>query len=187
MRPLIERMSPRVVGVGALLCLDAGLIAFGWAALSQPIPADDAAGQTPWAAPALDARSADGKKPPAAADDPIVMRPVFFASRKPFEPAAPQVQAAAPAAKPPPPPPTLVVDGIVLTAKLRKAHLRRPTDADGQWHEVGQVIEGWTVAEIDGGGVVLESTGRRFPLRLYPTDPHPVTVGRAGPGGRKLR
>jgi hypothetical protein len=63
-----------------------------------------------------------------------------------------------------------VVSGIVLTAKARRAYLRRPAEADGSWHEAGQDIDGWTLAEIDRTGIVLEQAGRRFAIQLYPTD-----------------
>ena len=180
MPPLIERVSARVAGAAALLCLDAGLLAFGWATVSQPTQADDAVGLQPWAAPQLDTQAPRADKARlASSDDPILMRPIFFASRRPFERAPPQTQAPAPAVKPPLPDPTLVVDGIVLTAKLRKAHLRRPTEADGQWHEAGQVVDGWTISEISGAGVVLETAGRQFPILLYPMGPRPVMAERA--------
>jgi hypothetical protein len=171
MPSIIERIPSRVIGIAALMCLDAGLIAGGSMVISETAPIDNEVAERPWIAPSPDPPiPSTGKTPAASSDDPALMRPIFFASRKPFEPPPQTAKAAAPAARPPPSDPALVVGGIVLTAKTRRAYLRRPAEADGRWHEAGQVIDGWSLAEIDHTGIVLEQAGRRFPIQLYPAD-----------------
>jgi hypothetical protein len=134
-------------------------------------PIDSEMAERPWIAPSVDAPIAStGTIPEASNDDPTLLRPIFFASRKPFEPPLQRATPPAPTARPPPSDPALVVDGIVLTGKARRAYLRPPAEADGRWHETGEVIAGWTVAEIDRTGIVLEQADRRFSIQLYPTD-----------------
>ncbi|WP_334503287.1 hypothetical protein [Bradyrhizobium sp. AZCC 1678] len=156
--------------------------------ISSEPAAIDSEVERPWIAPPPDAPIASaGKKSEASSDDPTLMRPIFFASRKPFEPPPQRATPPAPTARPPPIEPTLVVGGIVLTAKARRAYLRRPAEADGRWHETGQVIDGWTVAEIDRTGIVLEQADRRFSIQLYPTDLRAFRLERPSPRSRSLR
>ena len=65
--------------------------------------------------------------------------------------------------------------------------MRRPTDADGRWHELGQIIDGWTIAEIDAAEIVLEQAGRRLPLRLYAADPGAFRIERLSSHPGKVR
>lgn len=185
----VEKLPFRIIGAAALMCLNAGLIAFGLISITETAPTDSVATARPGTAPPLDAPLAQAKKTlEALNDDPTLIRPIFFASRKPFEP--PPAQAAtppAPAARLPPSDPALVVDGIVLTRKARRAYLRRPAEAEGRWQEAGQVIDGWTVAEIDRAGIVLEQSGRRFPIQLYPKDPRAFRIEHLSSRPRKLR
>jgi hypothetical protein len=58
----------------------------------------------------------------------------------------------------------------MLTGGARKAHLRHPHEIDGQWHETGQVIDGWKIVQIDAAGIVLEQADRRLAMHLYPSD-----------------
>jgi hypothetical protein len=186
---VVEQIPFRIIGAAALMCLNAGLIAFGWIAISETTPNDSGSTERPWTAPPLDTPIAQTKRTREVLnDDPTLVRPIFFASRKPFEP--PPAQAAtppAPAARPPPSDPTLIVDGIVLTGKARRAYLRRPAETEGRWQEAGQVIDGWTVAEIDRAGIVLERSGRRFPISLYPADSRAFRMERVSSRPRKLR
>src|SRR5262245_44386612 len=188
MPPPAKHARHPLIAIAALVCLDAGLLACGWAALSGGIPTNDAAAHDNWAPPDFNApQQASGRLRQAADDEPILARPIFFASRKPFELAAPRATAPPPAVSAPPPDPNLVVDGIVLTGKSRRAHMRRSTEADGRWHEPGQIIDGWTVTDIDASGVVLEQAGRRLPFRMYPTDPRAFKRERLSSGSGTLR
>lgn len=98
--------------------------------------------------------------------DDATRRPMFFASRRPFEP--PRPPPPAPPAAAAIPVPKVIVDGVVIGGEIRKAHLRRQNEAEGQWNELGQTVEGWRVAEIDENGIVLERDGRRAAIGLYP-------------------
>lgn len=170
MLSLVKRVPPAIVGIAVLLCLDAALIAFGWIAVSEvPLSVDPIAGSG-WTSPDLATPpSAAGHARAPELNDPVLARPIFFPSRKPFEPA----QAATPppaAPRPPPPDPVFVVDGIMLTGGARKAHLRQPRETDGRWHQMGQVIDGWTIVQIDTAGIVVEQADRRLAIRLYSSD-----------------
>jgi len=165
MLSLIRRAPTVIIAIAGLLCLNGALIAFGWIALSEaPLSVDPIAGRE-WTPP-------DPAMPPSATrhagvpepDDPVLRRPIFLPSRKPFEPSA-----APPPPRPPPPDPRFVVDGIMLTGGARKAHLRQPHETDGRWHETGQVIDGWVIVQIDAAGIVVEQAEQRLTIRLYPS------------------
>jgi hypothetical protein len=176
----VKRVPPAIIGIAALFCLNTALIAFGWIAASEVTVMVDPVAEGSWTSPDLDA-------PPAAPEharayeqnDPVLVRPIFFASRKPFEPPPAQAATLPPAApKPPPPDPTFVVDGIMLTLGARRAHLRQPHEIDGQWHETGQVIDGWKIVQIDTAGIVLEQADRRLAMHLYSFDSHAFRMER---------
>jgi hypothetical protein len=171
MRSVAKRFPPAVVGVAVLLCTDAALVALGWlVASAPPLNVDHIAEskESNWTSPQLDtppvarehARVADQ-------DDPVLARPIFFSSRKPFEPPPVSEVSPPPAPKPPPPDPVFVVDGIMLTAGGRKAHLRQPRESDGRWYKMGEVIDDWTIVQIDAAGIVLEQADRRYAMGLY--------------------
>jgi hypothetical protein len=169
MRSAGKRILPTVVGIAVLLCIDAALVALGWLATSDsPLSADPVV-DTNWTLPALDRQlAADEHARAADEDDPVLARPIFFASRRPFEP--PQQVDPPPAPRPPPPDPVFVVDGIMLTGGARKAHLRQPQETDGRWYEIGEVIDDWKIVQIDPAGIVLEQADQRFAMVLYSSD-----------------
>ena len=159
----VKRVPPAIIGIAALFCLDAALITFGWIAASEVPVIVDPVAEGSWTSPDLDTPPATTEHARAPEqNDPVLARPIFFASRKPFEPPPP-----AAAAKPPPPDPTFVVDGIMLTGGARKAHLRQPHEVDGHWHATGQVIDGWKIVQIAAAGIVLEQADRRLAMHLY--------------------
>jgi hypothetical protein len=168
MRSVAKRVP--IVGIAVLLCTDAALVGLGWLAASEaPLSADPITASN-WTLPELDTPPTATEGTPAAEqDDPVLARPIFFASRKPFEP-PPVSDTKPPAPKPPPPDPVFVVDGIMLTSGTSKAHLRQPQEADGQWYKIGQVIDDWTIVQIDAAGIVLEQADRRFAMGLYSSD-----------------
>jgi len=168
----VKRIPPAIVGIAVLFCLDAALITFGWVAASEvPVRVDPTA-EGSWTSLDLDASPATtGHARAPEQNDPVLARPIFFASRKPFEPPPAQAATSPPAApKPPPPDPTFVVDGIMLNGGARKAHLRQPHEIDGEWYGTGHVIDGWKIVQIDAAGIVLEQADRRLALHLYPSD-----------------
>ena len=117
-------------------------------------------------------------------NDPVLQRPIFFPSRRPFEPPPAQVVATPPPPpKPPPEDPRFVVDGILLSGPSRRAHVRQPHELDGRWHEAGQVIDGWKIVAIDATGIVLEQEDKSFAMYLYASDASAVsTIGPAAQG-----
>jgi hypothetical protein len=161
-----------LIAMAALACLNAYLVRLGWLAWSIDNSIDGPNADARWSAPSLSLPAEAGATPLSpASHDPILSRPIFYASRRPFEPPAPRETPAQSTSAAPPADPVFVVDGIVVTTKLRKARIRRPAEPDGQWHEVGGTIDGWAVVAIDNSGVVIEHDGRRLPIALYPNDP----------------
>ena len=186
MQRAIKRVHASIAGIAILLCLDAALVALGWIATREGALTDGPAVGENWTPPDFDTLPMAAGQP--IQDNPVLTRPIFFTSRKPFEP-PPAREAASPptVSAPPPSDPILLVDGIVLTSRSRKAHVRRPAEVDGRWHEAGQVIDGWTIVEIDAVGILLEQSGRRVPVRLYPTEPRAFRTGRLSPRPGNLR
>ena len=172
MLSVVKRVPSAIIGIGALLCLDAALIAFGWTATSEVSLSVDPIAEGSWPPPDLDTLPAStGHARAPEQNDPVLARPIFFPSRKPFEP--PPLQAVTPppaAPKKRPPDPVFVVDGVMLTGGASKAHLRQPREVDGRWYKTGQVIDGWTIVQIDSAGIALEQAEWRVAIRLYSTD-----------------
>jgi hypothetical protein len=172
-----KRVPAEVIGIAVLLCLDAGLVAFGWIAASKVPLSVDPIAEANWTAPDIDTASSATEYARAPQEnDPVLARPIFFASRKPFEP--PPAQASTPPPKPPPPDPVFVVDGIMLIGDARRAQLRQPQEVDGQWYETGQVIDGWTIVQIEAAEIVLDQAERKFEMRLYSSEPSAVRMVR---------
>jgi hypothetical protein len=177
-----KRVRPAIIAIAGLLGLDGALIALTWLVATAPPPSVAAVAQGSWTPPDLDppvAATAEGLSPEQ--NDPVLQRPIFFASRRPFEPPPAEVAATPPAPpKPPPADPSFVVDGILLSGSSRRAHLRQPHELDGRWHEAGQVIDGWRIVAIDATGIVLEQEDKSFPMYLYASDASAVpTVGQS--------
>jgi hypothetical protein len=169
MLPVAKGVPPAIIGIAALLGADAALLGLGWHVASEAPLSVDPVAESRWAPPDLDPRpAAMGPARALEPDDPVLARPIFFPARKPFEP-PPVSEATPPPAppRPPPPDPVFVADGIMLTGSARKAHLRQPQEIDGQWYTMGQVIDGWTIVQIDAGGIVLEQADRKFEMGLY--------------------
>jgi hypothetical protein len=180
MLSLIRRAPTVIIGIAALLCLNGALITLGGIALSvAPLSVDPIAGSE-WTPPDLATPpSATRHAGPLEPDDPVLARPIFLPSRKPFEPPVAQAAITPPAPpRPPPPDPTFVVDGIMLTGGARKAHLRQLQETDGRWYEAGQDIDGWMIVQIDAGGIVVEQAERKLAIRLYSSDSRAFQVVR---------
>jgi hypothetical protein len=91
----------------------------------------------------------------------ILDRSLFSPSRR--GPSAPPavVQAPAPSA-PPLPPPNLVLFGVVMDGEGARAVVRAGTDKRLLRAQMGDEIDGWKVAQIEGRKVVLASQDGRF-------------------------
>lgn len=91
----------------------------------------------------------------------IVDRSLFSPSRRP--PAAPQPVVQAPAASAlPSPPPNVVLLGVVMDGESARAIVRVGADKRLLRAQMGDEIDGWKVAQIDGRKVVLASQDGRF-------------------------
>ena len=89
-------------------------------------------------------------------------RPLFSPSRRRLPaPSPPVVQAPAPPA-PPAPPPDLVLFGVVMDGENARAVVRAGADKRLLRAQIGDEIDGWKVAQIDGRKVVLASQDGRF-------------------------
>jgi hypothetical protein len=92
----------------------------------------------------------------------ILDRPLFSPSRRRLPaPPPPVVQAPAPPALPAPPP-DLVLFGVVMDGESARAVVRAGADKRLLRAQIGDEIDGWKVAQIDGRKVVLASQDGRF-------------------------
>jgi general secretion pathway protein N len=92
----------------------------------------------------------------------IVDRSLFSPSRRPpAAPPPPVVQAPA-AAAPPSAPPNVVLLGVVMDGQNARAVLQVGADKRLLRAQMGDEIDGWKVAQIDGRKVVLASQDGRF-------------------------
>ena len=111
-------------------------------------------------------------------------RPLFSPIRRP--PAPPPslvVQAPAPAAQPSSPP-NLILLGVVMDGESARAVVRAGTEKRLLRAQMGDEIDGWKVAQIDGRKVVLASQDGRFATyRLFNEERGPLgTSGGAASG-----
>ena len=91
----------------------------------------------------------------------IVDRSLFSPSRRP--PAEPPPVAQAPAVSAPPPaPPNVILLGVVMDGQNARAVVRVGADKRLLRAQMGDDIDGWKVAQIDGRKVVLASEDGRF-------------------------
>ena len=92
----------------------------------------------------------------------ILDRPLFSPSRRrPPAPSPPVVEAPAPPALPAPPP-DLVLFGVVMDGESARAVVRAGADKRLLRAQIGDEIDGWKVAQIEGRKVVLASQDGRF-------------------------
>ncbi len=115
-------------------------------------------------------------------------RPLFSPSRRP-PPAPPSiVQAPAPAALPSSPP-TVVLLGVVMDGETARAVVRAGADKRLLRAQMGDDIDGWKVAQIDGRKVVLASEDGRFATYRLFTEERGATQtnGGAAPGNSQMQ
>jgi len=122
--------------------------------------------------PNLPASEANPPKPsPIGAYSQTLARPVFFKSRAPYVPPPPAPPAVPkPVAVPPPAPvdPGLVLGGVIITDRARKAYLFSKAEQRGNWLSEGDTIMGWKLEAIDAMSARLRQAGRTIELQLYP-------------------
>jgi hypothetical protein len=104
-------------------------------------------------------------------------RPLFYPSRRPFEPAPPPVEVQSaeevmeplPVVEPVAPTlPALRLAGISLSGSQRRALLGAADGTVVRWYSAGDNIEGWVLSAINKETVTLASGNDNFRLSLYP-------------------
>ena len=115
-------------------------------------------------------------------------RSLFSPSRRPPPAPPPVVQAPAPAALPPAPP-NVVLLGVVMDGESARAVVRAGADKRLLRAQMGDEIDGWKVAQIDGRKVVLASQDGRFATyRLFNDERGAIrSERRSGVGRAKIR
>ena len=116
----------------------------------------------------------------------ILERPLFSPSRRSLPAPAPVAQTSAPPALPAPPP-DLVLFGVVMDGEGARAVVRAGADKRLLRAQIGDEIDGWKVAQIEGRKVVLASQDGRFATyRLFNKERGESDAnGRAAPDGPK--
>jgi len=102
----------------------------------------------------------------------ILARPVFFKSRAPYVP-PPPAPPPPPVANSTPPPiinpdPGLLLAGVMITDRVRKAYLVKKADSQGTWASEGENLMGWKVHSVSAKSVTLQLQDRTVKLLLYP-------------------
>lgn len=92
----------------------------------------------------------------------IVDRSLFSPSRRPPAAAPPPVVQAPAAAAPPSAPPNVILLGVVMDGQNARAVVQVGADKRLLRAQMGDDIDGWKVAQIDGRKVVLASQDGRF-------------------------
>jgi len=160
-----RRLSPLMAAVLAALSifvLAGGVYAAGALAGLTTSPAPSTA-DSGWRPPALAALEPQPPKPPRD-DKQILERPLFSKSRRPApakSAVAEKPGETAAAATP------LAVAGIVRSRAGARVFLSTSA-GDGDWYGVGEIIAGWTVAEIGRIDLTVTSGDKRAQVKLYP-------------------
>jgi len=159
------RLSPLMAATLALLALFD--VAGAWALFRAVGPASDAAPETraDWRAPRLEQDAGEGPGIFQAYHD-TLGRPVFSKSRRP---AVVRLLPAAPA--PAMTPNGLRLSALALYAGNRRAFIASPSSPQGQWREIGEQVEGWTITEMLPSSVTLRNADQTVSLSLYPETP----------------
>jgi hypothetical protein len=153
----------------ALVGLNAWLIKFAVGEMQPIVPAPAAAAHASTGTPSTPSVTELEQKPLAAVSE-ILAHPVFFKTRTPYVPVPPPASAnarATPAVITPDP--VLMVTGIVITDRLKKAYLLKQNEAQGIWVTEGETVLGWTVETIYPKGIALKQSNRTIEFSLYPS------------------
>jgi len=173
-------MSKTVVSIA----MAAALAAMGWLNLYwvrtpldlSPVGSEKATGQAEWndakpAAPPEPAQELSGQVSEA------LLRPLFHASRRPFEMAAPEPVNPEPvpeaiAMQPEPTaaaPPELRLAGVSLSGSRKQALIVAVQTSEARWYSAGETVEGWTIASVTSAEVTLANSGQSITVGLYPS------------------
>jgi hypothetical protein len=164
------RVAPlALAGVLGLGCLNVWLLAM---VLETSEP--DAKAPLAETKPAATSAASQGGLPPSpsiAAYNQTLAKPVFFKSRAPYVPPPPAPPPSAkPVSAPPPAPvdPGLVLGGVIVVEKAKRAYIFNKVDLRGGWFSEGETMLGWKIETIDAAAVRLRQGDRSIELQLYP-------------------
>lgn len=165
-----EAFAAPVLAVAAVLALLANVYAVMSGIAVSPMTPEAASPFTPPQIP--DARQSDGKRQTLAAYTETLARPLFRSSRRPIEvsAAAPETADSTQAQQTAPglPEGTQLAGIVQESGKPGRALIRSAVQPTGDWVEVGHLIDGWRLAEIDAYGIIFEAGGERRTLSLFP-------------------
>lgn len=145
-----------------------GSALFAAYAILGPIDSDAGVNAPDWTPPTLAVVDLDPPKPPSA-DVETLSRPIFTKTRRPSpkttKPAAEADMGPVSAA-----PSGITVGAIVKDKKKGQAFIVSLDTPDGAWKKVGDTVDSWTLATIEGVEIVLKSGQRTAKLKLYPEE-----------------
>lgn len=157
-----------LTGVLALTCLGVGAIVVAELTGNLPFARGVTAAAVP--APALEMAEAPAPLAPMLfqAFDEISNRPLFHASRRPFEaPVEVDLEIATDAGPVEVPPPSGQLIGVMLSGD-RIAALIEPEGGPASWYRIGDGYEGWTLEEVEPGRAILRAGETTTALSLRP-------------------
>jgi hypothetical protein len=178
-------MGERSIGwsTSLWLLICAGLAGVVVLELSSSLPlAPEVTAASPATLPAAAAAPPRFEPPPAGAFEDIALRPLFFESRRPFEPTAAVEEGQAPVAEP-----ALAVElvGTLVTDQDRAA-LLQPAGQSASWYREGDRIAGWRIATIARERITLRQGEEIETLELR-ADLAGPTRPQKGAGGKRKR
>jgi hypothetical protein len=121
-----------------------------------------------WRPPTLSAL-APPPSTPAGLDEQTLTRPIFTKSRRPSSSARQASMEST--AHTESAPPGFALGAIIGFGPSKRAYLLGHGATAGEWLSVGEMFEGWTIAEIGELNLTLKSGARIAILKLYPDPP----------------
>lgn len=166
---MIARMSPlAAVGFLALVSMNAWLISV---MIDENGPDDSIATGSLGAQPKIQSiGDASVATKSLASYSQTLEQPIFSKTRTPFVPPPPPPPAPLPSATPPQvhTDPGLVLGGVMVNGKLRKAYLFTKANPQGTWVDEGENFMGWKVRSVHSTTATLQQQSRKIELHLYP-------------------
>jgi len=131
--------------------------------LSSSLPlAPEVTAASPAALPAASPAPPRFEPPPAGAFEDIALRPLFFASRRPFEPTVTVEEGEAPVAEP-----ALAVELVgTLVTDQHRAALLQPEGKSASWLREGDKVAGWRIGTIERERITLRQGEKTETLEL---------------------
>ena len=149
--------------------------------LSSSLPlAPEVTAASPAALPAAAPAPPRFAPPPVGAFDDIALRPLFFATRRPFEPTVAVEEGEAPVAKPEV---SVELVGTLVTDQDRAA-LLQPAGESASWHREGDQVAGWRIGTIERERITLRQGGKIETVELRTDLAGPV---KKAAGGKRKR